>query len=617
MKFKFLDKELIPALTELQKEIPIEINEEGISLKFNKWDKKEITVKKSGDMLVVHANSKVHFFLGISNIILRQYDNESLEFTLKNSFSYNGIMVDNSRNGVASLPMVKRILRKMALLGHNWYMLYMEDVYEIKEQPYFGWLRGRYTVDELKELDEYASLLGIELVPCIQTLAHLNQFFHWEHIEIKYQDIEDILNVGKEDTLLLIEQMIASLRNTFSTNKIHIGMDEAWELGRGKYLDENGLKDKKDIMLNHLEKLVDICGKYDFEPIIWDDMFFSSYSSIEGDKDFKIPNEVGLMYWDYYSLNKEHYKEKIRQRKRVAAETLFAGGAWRWTGYTPHHLKTLKSSLAALKTCKEENIDKVIVTTWGDDGNECPLYNCLFGLTLYSYLGHHEKYDEIQFDKLLTLITGNSYEEWITWGKFDLIEGLDEEIYIDVNPSKYFLYDDLLLSQYLYYIKSLDIDYALYLDKMIEKMKEMKGCRSRINDFYIQYAKVLKIKWNLPLLIRSAYKKKDKDTLKELIATKILPLKEELTKLVSIRRKIWLEEFKPSGLEVLEQRFGAMIYRLDSVILRLEEFIVEANNNIPELEESVLDPTLNYEVDGKRATFCARALNIMTPNSTK
>ena len=33
---------------------------------------------------------------------------------------------------------------------------------------------------ELKEIDEFAKLFGIEVVPSIQTLAHMNQIFRWD-----------------------------------------------------------------------------------------------------------------------------------------------------------------------------------------------------------------------------------------------------------------------------------------------------------------------------------------------------------------------------------------------------------------------------------------------------
>ena len=52
-------------------------------------------------------------------------------------------------------------------------MLYTEETYELPGEPHFGYLRGRYTADELREIDRVADRLGIEMIGCIQTLGHL------------------------------------------------------------------------------------------------------------------------------------------------------------------------------------------------------------------------------------------------------------------------------------------------------------------------------------------------------------------------------------------------------------------------------------------------------------
>lgn len=50
-------------------------------------------------------------------------------------------------------------------MGYNTLMLYTEDTYEVDGQPYFGYMRGRYSKAELRELDDYAAEKGMELIP--------------------------------------------------------------------------------------------------------------------------------------------------------------------------------------------------------------------------------------------------------------------------------------------------------------------------------------------------------------------------------------------------------------------------------------------------------------------
>ena len=50
-------------------------------------------------------------------------------------------------------------------------MLYTEDIYEVKSEPLFEPIVENIP-EMIKEIDTYVAMFGIELVPCIQTLAH-------------------------------------------------------------------------------------------------------------------------------------------------------------------------------------------------------------------------------------------------------------------------------------------------------------------------------------------------------------------------------------------------------------------------------------------------------------
>ena len=88
-------------------------------------------------------------------------------------------MLDCSRNAVMNVNSLKKWIDICAKIGFNTVLLYTEDTYEIPEEPYFGYLRGRYSQAEIKEVDAFAKERGVELIPCIQTLAHVNGIVRW------------------------------------------------------------------------------------------------------------------------------------------------------------------------------------------------------------------------------------------------------------------------------------------------------------------------------------------------------------------------------------------------------------------------------------------------------
>ena len=114
---------------------------------------------------------------------------------------------------------------KQAALGLNLLMLYTEDVYKIEGYPYFGYLHGRYTEQELKDIDDYALKRGIEVVPCIQTLAHLNCYFRWEETHA-VMDLPDTLLADAPESYRLIDAMLQTCSRVFRSRRIHVGMDE-------------------------------------------------------------------------------------------------------------------------------------------------------------------------------------------------------------------------------------------------------------------------------------------------------------------------------------------------------------------------------------------------------
>lgn len=101
-------------------------------------------------------------------------------------------------------------------MGYDMLMLYTEDTYEIESEPYFGYLRGRYTKAEIRKIVDYARIFGIEVVPCIQTLAHMNAITRWERFK-SIIDFNDILLIDDEKTYELIDKMFQTFTECFNT----------------------------------------------------------------------------------------------------------------------------------------------------------------------------------------------------------------------------------------------------------------------------------------------------------------------------------------------------------------------------------------------------------------
>ena len=153
-------------------------------------------------------------------------------------FEKLGAMIDVSRGRVLTVPYLKTTFEHMGKMGYNAVMLYTEETYKLEGVPKWGYMRGGYTKEDIKELKTAADANGLELVPCIQTLGHLEKYLRWpDSATVKCNN--STLIVGEPKTYDLIDKMVAFWQEAVGGSRIHIGMDEAWGFWEGEYQKRN------------------------------------------------------------------------------------------------------------------------------------------------------------------------------------------------------------------------------------------------------------------------------------------------------------------------------------------------------------------------------------------
>lgn len=510
------------------------------------------------------------------------------------------LMADCSRNAVLSMDGAKKMIRDLAVMGFDSLMLYTEDTYELPDYPYFGRQRGRYTVSELKELDDYAFSFGIELIPCIQTLGHLERALQWKAFD-GMKDTDDILLVGEEKTYALIDEMLRVYASAFRSRRVNIGMDETHTLGRGKYMDLHGSRKTSDIMLEHLGRVNELCRKNGFAPMMWSDMFFrmafnGRYYISEGEisKEVmdKVPEGVTLIYWDYYTSEsqRERFSHMLDcHRKFPHNKTAFAGGAWCWAGFTPHARFSVNSTRIQLEECRKRGMKDFIVTAWGDNGRETSLYTTLTTLLLYAeYAYTGELPDNARLESRCRDTFGIGFEELLTLDAPDAMAHRgDTELVHPRNPSKYLFFNDPLegLRDAHMDPENVSADFA-DAEKQLRKYEN----HPRFGYLYRSLADLCHVlirKADFTVRLRGAYLAGDRDRI-AVIADEVPLIISDIERFLESFRTQWKKENKPAGFLVQELRIGGLIQRMKGAELRIREYLAGEADAIPELEEPVL-----------------------------
>lgn len=578
---------------------------DGIEVNAVCGDKGEMSVSKKNGTIEIKYGALPQFARALS-YVKQNEGKESYQICETAKFNSNGVFLELSQNHASMKPeYIKKYLNYMVIMGLDTIYLNLEDNFEVPGEPYFGYMRGRYTMEELRDIDNYAAELGVCVIPCVQTLSHLREVLKWPTYAAIREDDATLL-VGEERVYELITNILKTMRDTFRSKKIHIGMDEAFTLGRGVYMSKHGPHSMISIMKEHMARVLPICEQLGIEPMVWSDMLINSahgqgtgmanYYNTEAPflpeaKD-AFPRDLIQVLWDYNHHNKETYKKILERHYILTDRVVFAGATWNWNSFTTDYDKTFLITKPALEACKEMGVTDVFMTTWGDCGVEGSMFETILGAQLYAELGYRDDVSDESIKVRFKACTRCEYDDFRSMTYIDnKFDHVPPEGYVYQNHSRWLVWQDILCGKCDAHLVpgEMEAQYKKVHETMRAAIERNPSERSMFA-FLAQVAAVLEIKAEIGLKLKAAYDSGNKDELK-LHAEKTLPeLKSRFEKLWEIHRELWFETNKAFGWEVQELRYGAMILRVDTAIKRVLDYINGDVDRLDELDE----PRLTY-----------------------
>ncbi len=594
------------------------LSSDGIIVNAVKTSENKLLVERRGNIATIIYKEKIHFFRALG-ILAEHIDENEIDIAEPVYFDTNGVMFDVSQsNTMMTVGHAKRLLRRMALMGLNLVMFYNEDNYDVEKWPYFGYLRSRYTQSDIKEIDDYAYALGIEQVPCIQTLAHLTDALKWSSFSGMRENRACLLP-GEERVYEFIEDMIVAATAPVRSKRIHIGLDEAMQLGMGNYFKKHGLTDAGQIMFDHLNRVMEILRRHGLKPMFWGDMFlqriFGEYSCYcqdygksfgemqdctlpNGQKqkaDFEIlkkyPADAQIISYEYSPAPYEFWDTLINQGKFVNKSTVFAGGIWGWTSFCPNWQYSFKSALPALEACKNNGIREVFATTWGDEQTECPIDTLMLGMQLWAEMGYSEKFNEEKLRRRYEFITGASYDATLMLEELDAIPGTGEDNPKNFNAAKCLLWQETMCGIHDKDLEGLENEIEAHYKKLADFFEKESEKDSDLSEHFALYSKLahlLELKATIGCRLKSAYDAKNKEALAR-YADELLPeMIRRAEDFFEAHRRLFYAENKPLGFEIFDIRHAAIKARAKTAVWRLREYLDGNVDTLGELDEKKL-----------------------------
>lgn len=288
-------------------------------------EKEGYTLDVTKDSAVICGKDEAGVFYGVQSLkqLLFQGELTLAETHIEDSprFSYRGFMLDCGRYFFTK-EAVKVFLEIMALHKLNvfhWHLsedqgfraqildkLLLTEIGSYRSHTNFNTTKheGYYTVDDMKEIVDYAHNLCIKVIPEIDTPGHavamiaaypeLSCFDRKLEVATHWGIKHDVLCIGKESTFEFMQTVFDELLEIFTDGTFHIGGDEVpttrWKLCPHcqKRMKDEGLKDESQLHTYYLDRMASYLKSKGTEVVMWNDVV----------KDYMVSKDVVWQFWN-------------------------------------------------------------------------------------------------------------------------------------------------------------------------------------------------------------------------------------------------------------------------------------------------------------------------------
>lgn len=284
-----------------------------------------------------------------------------------------GFMLDISRGKVPKTDTLKHLVDILARFKYNQFQLYIEGF--SFNYPSFNKYcdeNSSLSPEEIRKISTYCRERFIELVPNQNSLGHMSSWLDKKEFAglaeceggFSYGGFKippTTLNACDKKSLRLVEKMALDLFSCFDSDKIHLGLDESFELGRGKNAD----KDRTEIFIDYITKLNDFCKTHGKKMIMWSDGIhrFNCFGK-------NLPDDITYLEWGY---EKEYpFDKNCKKLSENGFEFYVCPGTSSWLSFTGLTDNALENIDNAVNSAVKYDACGILLTDWGDCGHIQP-----------------------------------------------------------------------------------------------------------------------------------------------------------------------------------------------------------------------------------------------------
>ena len=297
----------------------------------------------------------------------------ALDIVDQPDFLDRGIMLDVSRGKVPTRATLEALVDLCSRLRLNVLMLYIEHTFDFRRHPEIGKGTSPLDAETMLELDAYAADRGVELIPCLQSLGHMEQLLSIDrYAHLAESDRNWSVSPSHPGTYSLLAELYDEFLPLFGSSRFNANCDEPFDLGRGQSASRAPRKSPGALFVDHVNRLERLASTHDKRLMIWAD-----FAHQHPDQLSRLNPEVVLLDWWYEA---SFDADRIRKLRRKGFEVWACPGTSSWNCLFPRAQNSQENISRWADAGRRHRATGLLNTDWGDFGH----YNAL-GVSLHSY----------------------------------------------------------------------------------------------------------------------------------------------------------------------------------------------------------------------------------------
>jgi len=331
--------------------------------------------------ITITSNSDAGFFYGEKTLQqIRQQCNDSLP-CLKiedgPDFERRGFMLDISRCQVPTLKSLFEFIDTLASLKINQLQLYTEHTFTYPGHELVWGDASPLTPLDIQTIDAYCKEHFIDLVANQNSMGHMERWLKYPEycflaecpqgfkhpITGKHRPPSTLKPNG--ESLAFLKKLYAALLPNFTTQFVHAGMDEPWELGQGWSKPMVEAEGKHKVYLRFLNDVHEIVQSHGKQMLFWADILMEKPELAD-----KIPENSIPVIWGYAADTP--FEQECAAIQQYANTFYVAPGTSTWNSFSGRLDNAITNLKNAASIGHRHGAKGYTINQWGDNGHHQP-----------------------------------------------------------------------------------------------------------------------------------------------------------------------------------------------------------------------------------------------------